>query len=123
MYLPTEHTQPQHLGRREFRLETFSEATTRRDHQFVRIVTLHLVMYSHGLAFHGCSQLRTWAVVNLSSPLAPMNSRTGERAFSNRSQSMTNESLADFRMQKRKLENLELRLADETRAFRPENGN
>ena len=50
--------------------------------------------------------LRTWAVVNLSSPLAPMNSRTGERALSNRSQSMTNEFLAD-----------------ETRAFRPENGN
>jgi hypothetical protein len=52
-----------------------------------------------------------------------MNLRTGERALPNRSQSMTNESLADFRMQKRKLENLELRLADETRAFRPENGN
>ncbi len=43
--------------------------------------------------------------------------------LSNRSQSMTNESLVDFTMQKRKLENFELRPADEPRAFRPENWN
>ena len=43
--------------------------------------------------------------------------------LSNRSQSLTTESLVEFRMQKRKLKNLELRLRAETRAFRPENGN
>jgi hypothetical protein len=39
------------------------------------------------------------------------------------SQSMTNESLVDFTMQKRKLENFELRPADEPPVFRPENWN
>ncbi len=38
-------------------------------------------------------------------------------------QSLTTESLVEFRMQKRKLKNLELRLRAETRAFRPENWN
>jgi hypothetical protein len=36
---------------------------------------------------------------------------------------LENESLVRSALQKRKLENLELRLADETRAFRPENRN
>jgi hypothetical protein len=44
-------------------------------------------------------------------------------ALSNQSQWRTNESLGPPALQKRKVENCELRLADETRAFRPENGN
>ena len=43
--------------------------------------------------------------------------------LSNQSQRRTNESLAPLALQKRKLENCELRLCGETRAFRPENGN
>jgi len=39
----------------------------------------------------------------------------------NRSQSITNESLVDFRMQKWKLRKSELRLRGEIRLFRPEN--
>ena len=48
---------------------------------------------------------------------------TGPGPLSNQSQCRTNEFLGPLALQKRKLENLELRLADETRAFRPENGN
>ena len=43
-------------------------------------------------------------------------------ALSNQSQWRTNKSLGPPPLQKRKLENCELRLGDETRAFRPENG-
>jgi hypothetical protein len=44
--------------------------------------------------------------------------RTGP--LSNQSQRRTNKSLGPLALQKRKLENFELRLGDETRAFRPE---
>ena len=43
--------------------------------------------------------------------------------LSNQSQCRTNESPGPLALQKRKLENFELRLADEPRAFRPENWN
>jgi hypothetical protein len=49
--------------------------------------------------------------------------RHSATALSNWCQSITNWVCGRLRMQKRKLENFELRLADEIRAFRPENGN
>jgi hypothetical protein len=52
-----------HLSRGQFRLEPFRKAASWRGHQFIGVTTLHLVIDSHGLGFHGCSWLRHERIV------------------------------------------------------------
>jgi hypothetical protein len=52
-----------HLSRGQFRLEPFRKAASWRGRQFIGVTTLHLVIDSHGLGFHGCSWLRHERIV------------------------------------------------------------
>ena len=76
-------------------------------------------MYSHGLAFHGCAVADIAGRQSLITPCAD-EFAYGREGIVEPVSVNDKRVLVRWRCKKRKLETSELRLGDETRAFRPE---